>query len=316
MNYLKLSEDTIQSCLADIEKKLRTAAVTEDVTFKIERTQPKVDKATLVLEPMAYYKMRALVTNSDKEVGWHGYTHRDGNKFYVDDIVLFPQVVTAATVTPDEKKYVEWVNGLTDEEYNTMHFHGHSHVNMGVNPSTTDTTYYETKVRTCEDYYIFIIMNKKDDINVRIYDFTENIFYDTKDVEVVRPTDVYTNWAKEQDKQFVDEIVPTHETYPVYYGGYYDRFYGNYSTYSQSTIPGTEKKSKKKQENKKKSEKLFKNNRLQTIWDYHRIEDIRKLDTDEAQILTEYLLSDEKAQEEWSDEEYNLLVDIAFESLK
>ena len=54
---------------------------------------------------------------------------------------------------------------------------GHSHVNMGVSPSGTDTQYYESLLSQINNYYIFIIMNKSDLMMVRYYDKRTNLMY-------------------------------------------------------------------------------------------------------------------------------------------
>ena len=203
MNFIKLTQEEIEAYLTNLRTKLEDVDMTSDITIKVNKVKPKAEKAKLIFTEKAYNKMRMLVLESDKEIGWHGFTHRVGNKFYIDDIIVFPQTVTAATVTSDEKLYTDWTLKLTDKEYNKMHFHGHSHVNMATNPSNVDTNYYESKVKNIEDYYIFVIINKSDNTYARIYDFENNIYYEKDDIEIIRPMDKYKVWADEQIKEFV-----------------------------------------------------------------------------------------------------------------
>lgn len=335
MNYIKLTETDIQSYLANFETMLKNMDMTDNITLKVSAVKPDVAKAVLVFSELAYYKMRALVMESGKEVGWHGYTHRDGNTFYVDDIIVFPQTVTAATVTPDEAAYTNWTIKLSDEEYNKIHFHGHSHVNMATNPSGVDTTYYGNKIKNVEDYYIFIIMNKSDSIYARIYDFENNIYYEKEDIVLIRPTDKHTEWAKKQLTEFVTEERPTSYATPQQYAEYWGQFghtnYGRVSHsdtatarkapkagYHYADTKSATKKTTTKKAAKKTGPKVSK--RIQNIIDTHTMDDIRRLSEDEAIFLVDLIQNDSgldmKVTAEWSDDEYNELIDKAYGTLK
>lgn len=331
MNFIKLTQEEIEAYLTNLRTKLEDVDVTSDITIKINKVKPKAEKAKLIFTEKAYNKMRMLVLESDKEIGWHGFTHRAGNKFYVDDIIVFPQTVTAATVTSDEKLYTDWTLKLTDEEYNKMHFHGHSHVNMATNPSNVDTNYYESKVKNIEDYYIFVIMNKSDNTYARIYDFENNIYYEKDDIEIIRPMDKYKVWADEQIKEFVSEQKPKWADQRRYATGYDRSFWENYSQTpsGQFEYPTTragyhyagskQNKTKDKKQNKMitKSGKLTK--RLQNILDTHQMSDIKRLSEEEALFLVELITNDPdvdmKVSAEWAAEEYDALIDIAYASM-
>ena len=78
-------------------------------------------------------------------------------------------------------------HGLDDETFMNMRMHGHSHVNMGVTPSSTDLNFYKNEILAelnDTDYYIFVIWNKKNEHTVKIYDFGKNILFETADVDV------------------------------------------------------------------------------------------------------------------------------------
>ena len=140
----------------------------------------------------AWMKMTALVSRFTTEVQWHGLTRRiSESEFEIYDIIVPPHEVTAATVTSDQKQYNEWINGLDDETFNNLHFHGHSHVNMAVSPSGTDTKYRNDVVTQLpkptegEDvYYIFLIINRQHDWSAEIYDLTNNALYSTEDIGI------------------------------------------------------------------------------------------------------------------------------------
>ena len=150
--------------------------------------------------------MRALVDTCTKEVAWH-YLCRRGdlaNEFVIEDVILFPQTVTGATVTSDELEYVTWVSNLNDAIFAKINGHGHSHVNMGVAPSGVDLQYQRDMLNNgLRKFYIFAIWNKAGNNWHTIYDPSENIVWEDADIELELPPDVYNDWALEMLEQYV-----------------------------------------------------------------------------------------------------------------
>lgn len=184
--HIILTEDKIQAVLAQAEKQLRETKMAEG-NLKITCTSPDIDaEANVVFSPTAYAKMLALVMNFSDEVAWHGTVMRDGNDFYITDILVYPQEVTGVTVNTDQAEYEMWMMSLVDEEFNNLRFQGHSHVNMGVSPSTTDLNHQEEILEQLrdDDYYIFMIVNKKLEMFISIFDYANNIKFETEDVNV------------------------------------------------------------------------------------------------------------------------------------
>lgn len=152
--------------------------------FKYEKSERK---AVIRILPEAYAKMLTIIMSQDKEVAWHGISERvSSTEFILKDILVYPQKVTASTVDTDEEEYAKWMISIDDEVFNNMHFHGHSHVNMGVSPSTTDMGHRDkiTAQLGDEDYYIFMIWNKKLQWSGSIYDMQTNTLYETDDIDV------------------------------------------------------------------------------------------------------------------------------------
>lgn len=148
--------------------------------------------ALLYFTPMAWIKMTALVSEFSTEVQWHGLVRRLSEcEFEIYDILVPPHTVTAATVTSDQEKYSDWINGLDDETFNALRFHGHSHVDMAVSPSVTDTDYRKDVITQLpkpnannDTFYIFLIINKRHDWSAEIYDLTYNALYSTTAKEI------------------------------------------------------------------------------------------------------------------------------------
>ena len=173
-------------------------------------SQPKqkdsCSKATIIYEELAWKKMCALIRTCDKEVAWH-YLCRRGeltNEFIIEDIILFPQTVTGATVTSDDLEYAMWVSDLSDEVFAKINGHGHSHVNMGTSPSGVDTQYQRDMINNgLRKFYIFAIWNKSGSNWHTIYDPTENIVWEDADIELELPPDAYDAWALSMLEQYV-----------------------------------------------------------------------------------------------------------------
>lgn len=158
----------------------------------------------------AYDKMYGLIDSCAKEIAWHGTVERRGMNFLVSEILVYPQIVAAATVDADEEKYVTWNMGLTNDQVNNMRLQGHSHVNMAPNPSGTDEGYYLNLLEHVEDFYLIIIMNKRKEYTLRLYDMQQNLVYHDIKLSILEE-DIAKEWAKEQIKEYITE-----KTYPGY----------------------------------------------------------------------------------------------------
>lgn len=146
-------------------------------------------KAVLLFSELAWLKMNALVNEYSSEIGWHGIAKRhetEEDTYVVEDILVYPQKVTGSTVTPDQVLYQNWLMGHDDEVFNNIRFQGHSHVNMACTPSTVDTAWYEEILSQLgEDmFYIFMIVNKRGEKTIKIYDMAKNLYFGTADVTV------------------------------------------------------------------------------------------------------------------------------------
>ena len=204
MHQMKFTNRQIQEMLNSYKQQLRLVKTTTnicEVSFKF----PELDrpKAKLVILLKAWLKLQALVTECDKEIAWHGLVTKSENTYTIEDVIIFPQSVTGATVTSDDTEYSLWLAQQPDEIFNKIRFHGHSHVNMGVTPSGVDTAYQEDIVRNLQDFYIFSIFNKKGDNWCTIYDVEDNIVYGDNDIELITPDIEAIGWAQAAIKEFV-----------------------------------------------------------------------------------------------------------------
>lgn len=207
---IKLTEALKVKLVREFVKTLTDTRLTEGKIEFSAKLDAVERKATLLFENDAWEKMRALVDSFDKEIAWHGVARRGENKdeYIISDILIFPQKVTGVTVTTDQEEYEKWCMSLEDDIFNNMRMQGHSHVNMGVTPSSVDNTLYEQILDKLQDdmFYIFIIANKKGDMTVKIYDLAENMFFDTKDVEVINTT-ALSEFVAQAKKLVKDNVV-------------------------------------------------------------------------------------------------------------
>lgn len=210
---------------------------------KIEESIKKdIIKPKVYYTSLAYWKLKTLVDQCSTELGWHGTVQRlENNVFIIEDIYVYPQTVTGTTVTADAEEYAKWKMALSDEQYNSLRYFGHSHVNMSCFASGTDLTLQQDYLKTLPDkeFYIFTIDNKRGERDIVIYDLANNILFEKADIEVAIITDGIDidAWAKKQIKDMLKE--PAKTTASIVTGGvttsrannYYDSRYAGYEDY-------------------------------------------------------------------------------------
>lgn len=182
----------------DLKKKMFHSSEQRDIKLSISIDVAEDDrKATLIFTKKAYIKMYALVNKFTTEVEWHGTVRRiNENSFEVTDVLIFPHEARATTVTSNQEEYNEWLDSLDDETFDSLRFHGHSHVDMPVSPSSTDNTYrrcvlnnFGIPTSNTDFFYIFLIANKKGNMNVEIYDLQNNASYSNDEIDLIMQLD-------------------------------------------------------------------------------------------------------------------------------
>jgi len=182
-----LTEEIKQKAKNDFAAMLDTVKMSDGKLRYSQSWEYKDCSAVVWLTQEAYRKIVALVMNFISEVGWHGSVTRVGNnEFVIEDIFVYPQEVTGATVNTDQKAYTEWLYSLDDETFNQIRMQGHSHVNMGVSPSGVDDKHRQGILDQLESdmFYVFMIWNKSLTVHTLIYDMARNVLYEDKDIGV------------------------------------------------------------------------------------------------------------------------------------
>lgn len=184
----KIQEEIIKEVIENLKK---SVMFNGKVSYEQAYTYPDFPKADIVFSPVAWIKMCALVDNVSSEIAWNGTVRRDEKDdglFYIEDIMIYPQTVSSVTVTVDEVEYANWQDETfkTDEEFMSCRFQGHSHVDMSPSPSGVDLDTRKNILKTIgpDDYYIFMIINKKKEFTAAIYDMKCNVYYESDDINV------------------------------------------------------------------------------------------------------------------------------------
>ena len=210
-------------------------------------------KAVVYFSAEAWAKMTMLIKEFDKEVAWHGVARRTEDEsldeYVIDDIVVYPQEVTGATVEMDTEKYALWIQeNIEDERFNHIYMQGHSHVNMGTSPSSVDLNHQEEILEMLgdNDFYIFMIWNKSF--------ASTNKIYDLKTVKIIGQNEGLDEFIKNAK----DMVKSKSYAYGGQsgYGGYYNQGYRGApagAPYNPLAGKSDDKKDSKKEENKDKS---------------------------------------------------------------
>ena len=171
----------------EFKKYLNDFKLNDRITFNATLSHDR-GKVQVVMSLKAYCKQMALVRSIDIEVAWHGVVYRDSNKFYIEDILVHPQIVSGAKVDTDEVPYSQWMIDLYEQDRDAflhLNFQAHSHVNMSPSPSMTDLKDQEERVKNLEDgsFLICMIVNKSGEFWIRVYDKLTNTVYERDDIE-------------------------------------------------------------------------------------------------------------------------------------
>lgn len=225
MKPIKLTQSSLQkakeSLLAQLDGlKLQDTKInlTYDLAeiLKEQLANNTIKRPIVYMMANTYLKMLEYVLKCDTEIAWHGtVTRGKGEKshiFCIKDVYLYPQKIAAATVQVDDDKYTQWSDKQDAETFNNRRFQGHSHVNMATFYSGTDQTNKNAFLQDLldDDYYIFLVTNKRQEHNFEIYDLTQNIIFENKDIDfrVYLDNDTLLERALEDIEKFC-----TKETY-------------------------------------------------------------------------------------------------------
>lgn len=206
MKPYKMTDTILKAIQKEFQKALKQYD-SASTTFQFKYT-PKPAKSTKQIKvyclPTAWCKITTLIQKTDTEIAWHMLINKvSKNQYIITDVLVYPQTVTGATVNTDDTKYALWVNAIPDADFQIMRGQGHSHVNMGVSPSSVDTSYYADLLKTVQKgFYLFMIANKKGDMFLQLIDVDANTVYESSDIifEIASQQWYQNKWYNEMMK--------------------------------------------------------------------------------------------------------------------
>lgn len=163
----------------------------EDLDDSVEYAVPRVFFTAEVFEGIQH-----IVRTSPDEVAWFGLvTETERGDYLIDRLLIPEQIVTGASVDIGGEAINVLIHELLEqgEDPSRFRYHGHSHVNMSVQPSTTDQDHISEYLET-SPWFIRSIHNKKGDSRVDIFDREERLAYqnvDHKVLELTQPETFY-----------------------------------------------------------------------------------------------------------------------------
>lgn len=137
----------------------------------------------VIISKVALSKMQLYVENCQNEIGWLGVvTKTNDSLFIVEDVYLFKQNVHMATTEITPEGLSEFAEDLLSQPdgidiWNNIRLWGHSHVNMSTSPSKQDNDQMLTFAQGGHPWFLRIIANKKGDISIDLYDYSQGITY-------------------------------------------------------------------------------------------------------------------------------------------
>ena len=212
-----LTQEAKDNALEIFKKLLESATDNADLKINITTEtllqEQGVEKPTVFILASAYIKMTSLINSSSDELAWYGVATRVKHNYFIEDILVYPQTVTAATVDADEEKCAKWFMELPDDVINNLKFQGHSHVNMTASPSGRDTNNWHQFANLLKpnEFMILCIGNKKGEFYWNIYDKAINIYFENKDITMCIVDDKgnsISEWAKESVDKYIVKQTP------------------------------------------------------------------------------------------------------------
>ena len=223
---IKLTPELQQEALREFEKYLGECKCQDGgVKFSTTFSSTAGRRATIVMTPTAWEKTLLLLDSFESEVSWHGICVRgdDPDTYVITDILIFPQHVTGASADTDPETYQNWLLNHEIGVRRTIRMHGHSHVNMSTGPSGRDLGYQGeilSQLRS-DDYYVFMIWNKKLQFYATIFDMRENIQFEDADISLrLVGTEFDPSAFLKLANTMVEKRVPSYVT-PTYRGSSY-----------------------------------------------------------------------------------------------
>lgn len=163
--------------------------------------------------------IQSMVRVHDTEVGFLGVVDKIDSKTYLIRDIFYPkhQLATGATCEISSEGTYEMAMNLMGKgqecDVPKVMFWGHSHVNMGVTPSSQDETQgFNMATEDGVEYFIRGIFNKKGDYGITLYDAISGVIFDELPLIVTEGDDV-ANRKTAEIRLAVEEIGNNRDLY-------------------------------------------------------------------------------------------------------
>jgi hypothetical protein len=142
--------------------------------------------------PIVFYSIEAkqtidhIVASTNYEAAWFGLVEELAEgEFLVYKIYIPHQTVTSASVDVESDAVARVVNEVLDENEDPakLRYHGHSHVNMDVEPSSVDQEHMLDYIQEA-DWFIRGIYNKKGASRVDVFDKRVQLAHQKVETEI------------------------------------------------------------------------------------------------------------------------------------
>lgn len=228
-------------------------ATPNTITTKIDN-KTGAKPPVLFISPLAFDKMQIIVEECSQEVGWLGFIeevwNEEGNKitcYYLKDVILLKQEVNGATCELDKTAVAElyesyYLNGDPKEIAiaESILLWGHSHVNMGVLPSSQDDKQV-LEFGKNNPYFFRLIANKKGEMEIDFYDFENNLKHKNIPWKQYRPN--RSDIIEEVKADIKEKVKQKSYAYSGYRRGHWDYTTQSYvydDDYEKKTTTGGE----------------------------------------------------------------------------
>jgi len=176
------------------------------------------DVPTIIFKPEVLYAQKCIVELCKEEVGWVGMVKKEGNTYLIEEIFLPSQgahgtecEILANGYIPIEEEMTR--RGTFDRMFNDLKFWGHSHVNMGVGPSSEDRKSAIKRCTDAGDYFIRCICNKDGKMHLSFFDNLKGVAYEN--IDWIVDDGVDRNRVREKFSQLVkDNVLPWDVAFP------------------------------------------------------------------------------------------------------
>lgn len=145
----------------------------------------------IYMTEFAHQKLETYIAECNDEIGALATVEQTNKGVYlIKDAFLFKQEVHATTCEITTEGLTEFANEILALEngveiWNEIKCWFHSHVNMGVSPSGQDEKQMELFENSGHDFFIRLIGNKKGEMGITLYDYSQGIIWDNLDYNII-----------------------------------------------------------------------------------------------------------------------------------